>query len=208
MNPKLRRQLAEIEDFIEGFNQPTYRGIRVNGVRVATWSSQHGWSGDSRPQGRPTFWPCNSFREFGIPIAKSFEKLIVCEPCRFRQDGSFNMRLQEGGVLEMCSIEESPFEMRFHEEGAFEVHSIKESPFEMRFHEEGAFQMRSHEVGPFEVRTQEVGPLEPYLTEEGLPQISPAQIKEPSAISFTLPVLGTAPFNYCQDSGYVGRRLP
>jgi hypothetical protein len=40
---------AEIEDFIEGFNQPTYRGMRVNGVRVATWSSQHGWSGDTRP---------------------------------------------------------------------------------------------------------------------------------------------------------------
>ena len=39
---------AEIEDFIEGFNQPTYRGMRVNGVRVATWSSQHGWSGDGR----------------------------------------------------------------------------------------------------------------------------------------------------------------
>jgi hypothetical protein len=41
--------LAEIEDFIEGFNQPTYRGMRVNGVRVATWLSQHGWSGDSQP---------------------------------------------------------------------------------------------------------------------------------------------------------------
>jgi hypothetical protein len=40
---------AEIEDFIEGFNQPTYRGTRVNGQRVATWSSQHGWSGDTRP---------------------------------------------------------------------------------------------------------------------------------------------------------------
>ena len=37
--------LAEIEDFIEGFNQPTYRGMRINGVRVHTWSSQHGWSG-------------------------------------------------------------------------------------------------------------------------------------------------------------------
>jgi hypothetical protein len=37
--------LAEIEDFIEGFNQPTYRGMRVNGVRVHTWSTQHGWSG-------------------------------------------------------------------------------------------------------------------------------------------------------------------
>jgi hypothetical protein len=41
---------AEIEDFIEGLNQPTYRGMRINGVRVATWSSQHGWSGDSRPE--------------------------------------------------------------------------------------------------------------------------------------------------------------
>ena len=26
--------LAEIEDFIEGFNQPTYRGMRINGIRV------------------------------------------------------------------------------------------------------------------------------------------------------------------------------
>jgi hypothetical protein len=41
--------LAEIEDFIEGFNQPTYRGMRINGVRVATWSSRDGWSGNSRP---------------------------------------------------------------------------------------------------------------------------------------------------------------
>jgi hypothetical protein len=41
---------AEIEDFLEGFNQPTYRGMRVNGVRIATWSSQHGWSGDGRPE--------------------------------------------------------------------------------------------------------------------------------------------------------------
>ena len=36
---------AEIEDFLEGFNQPTYRGMRINGVRVPVWSSQHGWSG-------------------------------------------------------------------------------------------------------------------------------------------------------------------
>jgi hypothetical protein len=36
---------AAIEDFLEGFNQPTYRGTRVNGVRVATWSSRHGWGG-------------------------------------------------------------------------------------------------------------------------------------------------------------------
>jgi len=33
-----------------GFNQPTYRGMRINGVRGATWSSQHGWSGDGRPE--------------------------------------------------------------------------------------------------------------------------------------------------------------
>jgi hypothetical protein len=36
---------VEIEDFIEGFNQPTFRGMRINGQRVASWSSQHGWSG-------------------------------------------------------------------------------------------------------------------------------------------------------------------
>jgi hypothetical protein len=41
---------AEIEDFIEGFNQPTFRGMRVNGQRVATWSSKAGWSGDGRPE--------------------------------------------------------------------------------------------------------------------------------------------------------------
>jgi hypothetical protein len=41
---------AEIEDFLEGFNQPTWRGMRINGVRVATSSSRDGWSGDSRPE--------------------------------------------------------------------------------------------------------------------------------------------------------------
>jgi hypothetical protein len=41
--------LAEIEDFIGGFNQPTFRGMRVGGVRVATWSSRDRWSGDTRP---------------------------------------------------------------------------------------------------------------------------------------------------------------
>jgi hypothetical protein len=40
----------EIEDFIEGFSQSTYRGVRINGQRVATWSSQHGWSGDGRAE--------------------------------------------------------------------------------------------------------------------------------------------------------------
>jgi hypothetical protein len=37
--------LAEIEHSLEGFNQSTYRGMRIDGVRVHTWSSQHGWSG-------------------------------------------------------------------------------------------------------------------------------------------------------------------
>jgi hypothetical protein len=36
--------LAEIEDFIEGFNQPTDRGMRIDGVQVRTWSSQHCWN--------------------------------------------------------------------------------------------------------------------------------------------------------------------
>jgi hypothetical protein len=44
--------LAEIEDFIEGFNQPTFSGMRISGQRVDTWSSQHGWSGDGRPDAR------------------------------------------------------------------------------------------------------------------------------------------------------------
>jgi hypothetical protein len=33
----------------EGRAQPTYRGMRINGQRVATWSSQHGMSG-SKPK--------------------------------------------------------------------------------------------------------------------------------------------------------------
>jgi hypothetical protein len=41
---------AEIEDFLEGFNRPTYRGMRVNGQRIATRSSRDGWSGDTRPE--------------------------------------------------------------------------------------------------------------------------------------------------------------
>ena len=45
--------LAEIEDFIEGFNQPTYRGMRVNGVRVATWSGAPPQSGRDRRRSRP-----------------------------------------------------------------------------------------------------------------------------------------------------------
>jgi hypothetical protein len=35
-----------IEDFLEGFNQPTWRGMRINGERVPVWSSRDGWSGN------------------------------------------------------------------------------------------------------------------------------------------------------------------
>jgi hypothetical protein len=49
LGSRITRYEAEIEDFLEGFKQPTYRGMRVNGQRIATWSSQHGWSGDGRP---------------------------------------------------------------------------------------------------------------------------------------------------------------
>jgi hypothetical protein len=41
-----KEMLAEIEDFLDGVNQPTYRGMRINSQRIATWSSEHGWSGD------------------------------------------------------------------------------------------------------------------------------------------------------------------
>jgi hypothetical protein len=30
--------MAEIEDFLEGFSQPTYRGMRVNGASASFWS--------------------------------------------------------------------------------------------------------------------------------------------------------------------------
>ena len=33
---------AEIEDFLEGFNQTKYRRMRIDGVRVPVWSSQNG----------------------------------------------------------------------------------------------------------------------------------------------------------------------
>ena len=29
---------AEIEDFIEGFKRPTWRGMRINGERVPVWA--------------------------------------------------------------------------------------------------------------------------------------------------------------------------
>jgi hypothetical protein len=45
--------LAEIEDFLEGFNQPTYRGMRVNGVRVATWSGAPLAVGPGQAPSRP-----------------------------------------------------------------------------------------------------------------------------------------------------------
>ena len=40
-----QQTLAEIEDFIEGFNQPTYRGMRVNAPRVATGALSTGGRG-------------------------------------------------------------------------------------------------------------------------------------------------------------------
>ena len=40
---------AEIEDLLKGCNQPTYGSMRINGQRVATWSSRDGRSGDTRP---------------------------------------------------------------------------------------------------------------------------------------------------------------
>ena len=36
---------AEIEDFVEGFKQPAYRGMRVDGQRVSVWLNQCDWSG-------------------------------------------------------------------------------------------------------------------------------------------------------------------
>ena len=49
--------LAEIEDFIEGFNQPTFSGMRISGQRVDTWSSQHlflKWKGVHKTGSTPT----------------------------------------------------------------------------------------------------------------------------------------------------------
>ena len=37
--------LAEIEDFLEGFNQPTYRGMRTDSGAGATPDQANGWSG-------------------------------------------------------------------------------------------------------------------------------------------------------------------
>ena len=42
--------LQEIEGFIEGFNQPTYRSMRINGQRVATWSSRQGGQATAGPE--------------------------------------------------------------------------------------------------------------------------------------------------------------
>jgi hypothetical protein len=38
---------AEIGDFLEGFNQPTYRGMRVNGARVASGRASTAGAGGS-----------------------------------------------------------------------------------------------------------------------------------------------------------------
>jgi hypothetical protein len=52
---------AEIDDFLEAFNQTTYRGMRVNAVRVGTWLSQYGWSG-LYPEPRRCFFPRGLYR--------------------------------------------------------------------------------------------------------------------------------------------------
>jgi hypothetical protein len=39
------RRRAEIEGFLEGFKQPSWRGMRINGERVPVWQSGQGWSG-------------------------------------------------------------------------------------------------------------------------------------------------------------------
>jgi hypothetical protein len=69
--------LQEIEDFLEGFNQPTYRGMRINGQRVATWSSEHGWSGDGRPDAE---WNTVSPRR-AHQAAASFIRFITRSCC-------------------------------------------------------------------------------------------------------------------------------
>ena len=92
---------AEIEDFLGGFYQPTHRGCGSMAKRVATWSYEHGWSGDTRPEAewlgspgnpnsalrlrlwrRPVLWASNSFRKNGVPVTMSVAKLITCKPYR------------------------------------------------------------------------------------------------------------------------------
>ena len=43
--PAASSREAEIEDFIEGFNQPTTAACGLWGGRVPVWSRQHGWNG-------------------------------------------------------------------------------------------------------------------------------------------------------------------
>jgi hypothetical protein len=38
------------EDALKASISSTGCGMRINGQRVATWSSQNGWSGDTRPE--------------------------------------------------------------------------------------------------------------------------------------------------------------
>jgi hypothetical protein len=71
--------LAEIKDFLEGFNQLTYRGMRVNGQRVATWSSRDGWSGDGREAVIAA--ECSGFHDTGSKI------LVTLKPGLMRDGG-------------------------------------------------------------------------------------------------------------------------
>jgi hypothetical protein len=58
---------AEIEDFLEGFNQPTYRGMRVNGQRGSL--AGHSSTGGPGIRGRTR----NGFNE-------SYRILVVFRP--------------------------------------------------------------------------------------------------------------------------------
>ena len=61
--------MAEIEDFIDGFNQPTYRGMRINGVRVPVLSSRSGLNG--RPDTR---YDCISRHDSGQAYRSVFSR--------------------------------------------------------------------------------------------------------------------------------------
>lgn len=61
---------AEIEDFIEGFNQATCRGMRVDGVQVPVWSSHPAGAGCKTREGRSVL--------LRLPTAAIFETRWGC----------------------------------------------------------------------------------------------------------------------------------
>jgi hypothetical protein len=67
---------AEIEDFIEGFNQPTYHGMRVNGQRIATCHPS--------TDGQAIAGPMRSgFIKRGLLVG-DVVKILHGDPCRSR----------------------------------------------------------------------------------------------------------------------------